>query len=1051
MVKYKIGDCLTIEFEDINSVSKKSVKFYHENEHKLLGIDVQYAIAIILQNSVLYGNSISMKEVFSRLRNLGFYVQTEDYQSFAKTFRRCRKNNPFMQTEIVTDPKGYKVKYKEVTDSYEETRLINRDTIKNAGLYWYETSKKAGNRFEKLLPKREIIPLAIYVHSEEDEKAEERELLETIRDTSGHLYLIGEGGMGKTTALFSIMKASYDPEPDEETEVKQIPLFIELSQAYDPDDFESGRSRFIEHTIQKQIHDSIQSKLDLRNQLDELLSYLKDEEPEFVLLLDGLNEVSRDEFEGRTIVSMVMAEILKIISEWKNVRVILTSRSVEKRLDERITQIYLSGIKDENIKWYLEKAELSDTRIDAIMNNKKLLEILRIPLFLVLYANIDNERELLTRGEILHAFFTQKKNSYSIRNRADEISKSREDSGRPEADTSITPEMLSFMLEFIMPAIAWNMVKENEYQISIEEIQNIVIGVLNDNSETSYCGFYGKKCFNEYSINVNRIANQINQILGKNEDDPEDRFEMITEGICDCLVKQLGVLVINKEEEYEVTHQHIRDYFAALHHINRLKLSVFINEVYSDNDLARECLAELIKNALPRQVLMFIGEALGEAHNAPKYDEITHEWINIVEKLEADKEPERTLIGRGLAIFRDFSGQFTKNDKYGVWNLFEILKLVRKDLSGENFEFLNLTSCRAHGYCLGNDSFAAKVNGAIITDNFFMPFGHKSTLKSANYSPNGQYIVTASSDKTAIIWDANTYEEIGKLEGHKSFVNSANYSPDGRIIVTASSDRTAKIWDTKKCEKVGELKGHKSFVNSAVYSPDGKLIVTASDDLTAKIWNADKCEMVGELKGHKGFVNSAAFSPKDVKRIVTASSDRTAKIWDTEKCEIVGELKGHEDYVNSAVYSPDGKLIVTASDDRTAKIWDADNCEMVGELKGHKSYVKSAVFSPFDGKYIVTASSDATAKIWDANKCEIIGELQGHLQDEYLGLFNYFSDEDGYGFYSKILGVIVKNLDLTKLNNKSDISEKMTYLLSGNLAKVQFPDQVDEINYIFRR
>ena len=852
--------------------------------------------------------------------------------------------------------------------------VINSECIRNVGANWYEETKSIGNRFEKLLPEREIIPLAIYVHSKEKE---ETELLKSIAGTSEHLYLIGEGGIGKTTALFSIMKAAYDPEPDEDETVKQIPLFIELSRAYDPEDFKNGCSRFIEHTIQKQIQNSLQSKMDLGNQLEELFSYRKGEEPEYVLLLDGLNEVSRDELEGRTIVTMVMAETLKIISGWKNVRVILTSRSKESMLDENITQIYLSGIKDENIKWYLEKAELSDTRIDAIMNNKKLLEILRIPLFLVLYANIDNERELLTRGEILHAFFTQKKNSYSIRNRADEISKSREDSGRPEADTSITPEMLSFMLDFIMPAIAWNMVKENTYQISLDKIQNIVMGVLQDKSDISCCGKYGKKCFNEYSVNVNRIAKQIDSVFGKDEEDEEDRAELVVEGIASCLVKQLGVLITNNDKEYEVIHQHVRDYFAALYHINRLRLAVYIYEEYEEKDLAKVCMNEWVDEPLPSQVLMFIGEAMGEAHNAPVYDAVEKKWIIIASSLKKEDEPERTLIRRGFEIFRDYSRQFDKcddSDEYAEWNLFQILKMSRIDLSGADFSYLDLSLCRANGYRLGNKDFAAVLDGSKLTEEFFLPFGHRGYISSAQYSPDGKYIITASDDGTARVWNTDTREVVpnGILKDHSDKVTSAQFSPDGKHIITASKDGTAKVWSSDTYEVVpnGILEG----AYSAQFSPDGKFIVTASKDGTAKVWSSDTYEEVsnGVLEG----AYSAQFSP-DGKYIVTVSKGGTAKVWSSDTYEVVpnGTIKGHSGQIKSAQFSPDGKYVLTVSWESKANIWSTDTFEVIedGTIEG----VTSAQFSP-DGKYLLTASDVRIAKIWNIEeKMKLWGTIFG--------------------------------------------------------------------------
>ena len=67
--------------------------------------------------------------------------------------------------------------------------------------------------------------------------------------------------------------------------------------------------------------------------------------------------------------------------------------------------------------------------------------------------------------------------------------------------------------------------------------------------------------------------------------------------------------------------------------------------------------------------------------------------------------------------------------------------------------------------------------------------------------------------------------------GHGVAVLSAAFSPDGKRIVTASSDKTARVWDAATGQPIGEpLKGHDNAVSSAAFSPDGTRIVTASWD-----------------------------------------------------------------------------------------------------------------------------------------------------------------------------------------------------------------------------
>ncbi|WP_375496189.1 hypothetical protein, partial [uncultured Nostoc sp.] len=96
---------------------------------------------------------------------------------------------------------------------------------------------------------------------------------------------------------------------------------------------------------------------------------------------------------------------------------------------------------------------------------------------------------------------------------------------------------------------------------------------------------------------------------------------------------------------------------------------------------------------------------------------------------------------------------------------------------------------------------------------------YKSTVYSASFSPDGKYIVTASRDNTARVWDI-TGKQIVQLKGHTSSVWSANFSPDGKHIVTASLDNTVSVWDITG-KQITLLKGHTSYVRSASFSPDG--------------------------------------------------------------------------------------------------------------------------------------------------------------------------------------------------------------------------------------
>jgi YVTN family beta-propeller protein len=277
---------------------------------------------------------------------------------------------------------------------------------------------------------------------------------------------------------------------------------------------------------------------------------------------------------------------------------------------------------------------------------------------------------------------------------------------------------------------------------------------------------------------------------------------------------------------------------------------------------------------------------------------------------------------------------------------------------------------------------------------------HTDVVKWADFSPDGLQLVTTSLDKTVRVWDMDFQDEIQQLIGHQGLVESATFCPSGNLIVTASQDGTARVWELETNQLLGILKGHQGAVTSATFNADGTQIVTTSTDGTAHLWTVPSLEKWG-TKGisisklavlkHDGIVEHADFSP-DGNLVVTASWDGTARVWNVDSGEEISVLK-HQNGVPYATFSPDGSLIVTTSWDKTARIWEtplkrknATNA-LNAILIGHQGVVNHAAFSP-DGLRLVTTSSDNTARVWEVETGHPLLILKGHTNTVWKATFS---------------------------------------------------------------
>jgi WD40 repeat protein len=206
-------------------------------------------------------------------------------------------------------------------------------------------------------------------------------------------------------------------------------------------------------------------------------------------------------------------------------------------------------------------------------------------------------------------------------------------------------------------------------------------------------------------------------------------------------------------------------------------------------------------------------------------------------------------------------------------------------------------------------------------------------FSDASFSPDGKVVVSHYSG-APVLWNPET-DARNRLTYPQGtgfvFAPSAQFSHDGQYIVTGGSDGIVRMFDAETREEVQSFTGHQGTVVGAALSDDSSRVVSYGLDRTARVWDPATGAEVAVLRGHTGWVSGADFSP-DGSRVVTAGADRTIRIWDAESGSLLAVERPHADVINSVAFNPEGTEILSASDDNTAKISACYTCGSVGDV-----------------------------------------------------------------------------------------------------------------------
>jgi len=148
-----------------------------------------------------------------------------------------------------------------------------------------------------------------------------------------------------------------------------------------------------------------------------------------------------------------------------------------------------------------------------------------------------------------------------------------------------------------------------------------------------------------------------------------------------------------------------------------------------------------------------------------------------------------------------------------------------------------------------------------ISPKILFQAGHTGAVTSVAFSPDGEYALTASSDKTLRLWDISTSREIRIFKRIKDYITSVAISQNGKYALTGSDDKIIRLWDISEGSQIRDFTGHTGAVTSVAFSPDDECAIAGSDDKTLRLWDISSSRIIRVFKGHKSKVNTVAITP----------------------------------------------------------------------------------------------------------------------------------------------------------------------------------------------
>ncbi|KAL4002256.1 hypothetical protein ACH3XW_2705 [Acanthocheilonema viteae] len=210
-------------------------------------------------------------------------------------------------------------------------------------------------------------------------------------------------------------------------------------------------------------------------------------------------------------------------------------------------------------------------------------------------------------------------------------------------------------------------------------------------------------------------------------------------------------------------------------------------------------------------------------------------------------------------------------------------------------------------------------------------------------SKEGSFCGSGSNGRTKIQRDLH----LQSMEHHTDWVNDIVLCCSGRNLISASSDTTVKVWNAQKGFCMSTLRTHRDYVRALAYARDIEMVASGGFDQLIYLWDIatltkltalNNTVTTSSLSGNKDSIYSLATNPSGT-IVISGSTEKVLRVFDPRACQKLMKLRGHTDNVKAVIVNRDGTQCLSASSDGTIKLWSIGQQCCISSLKCHSESV----------------------------------------------------------------------------------------------------------------